>query len=149
MPFFGQGIEWAIRPFQLREAILQRMIDRRPPAAEGGTANIRWGAQSTFGFKEGDWALGPEVTVIYPDPDPPENPEEFPEAVTLDFQEESREETEERRVENPDDPDQYVMVKDVTVIVFSGPDLRPPDMVGREGRQSKLYYRYTFTPPEE
>lgn len=146
---YGQGIEYAIRPFSRRDAVLQRLIDRRPPEADPSLPNIRWGRPSTFGFsKSGGWAPAPPVTIIYPEPDP-ETPEEVPEEITIDFVETTREETEERRVENPDDPDQYVMVKDVTVIVFKGPDLRPSETVGREGRQPFIYYRYTFTPPEE
>lgn len=149
MPFLGPGIEWAIRPFEHRDAVLQRLIDRRPPEADSGEANIRWGAPSTFGFQKGNIGIGPEVIINWPDPEDPEEPDEAPEEVTLDFTEVARTETEERRVENPDDEDQYVMVKDVSVIVFSGPDLRPETMLGRGGRQNKIYYRYTFDPPSE
>lgn len=144
---FGQGMEWAIRPFAGRDAAIQRLVDRRPPEADGSAANIRWGKPSGFGFSPGGFGIV-TTTVIYPTPDP-DDPDSVPEDITLDFTEVSREETDEIRIENPDDEDQYVMVKDVTVIVFEGPDIRPDSMVGDEGRQTKIFYRYTFTPPSE
>lgn len=148
MAFFGGGFEWAVRPFAQRDSILQRYIDSRPPEADNELANIRWGAKSTFGFRKGSYVTAPGVHVTFP-PDEPETPDESPEEITLDFTEVSREETEERRVENPDDSEQYVNVKDVTVWLAEGPDIRPDSMLGPEGRRSKIYWRFTFTPPEE
>lgn len=145
----GPAIEWAFSPYVERDNVLQRYVDSRPPENLDDEANIRWGATSTFGFESGaGFGEAPTVTVTYPpteDDTDPENPAD----IYVDFEEvqELREETE-VRVENPDDSEQYVMVKNVDVIVFEGPDLRPDALVGREGRQQKIRYRYTLHTPE-
>jgi len=145
--FFGQTVEWSVNPFAGRDRVLQRYVNSRPPENPDAEANIRWGGKSTWQFVSGGGFQPHDIIVNLPESDP-DTPEEAPEEITLDFDEVTREETE-VRVENPDDADQYVIVKNVDVIVFKGPDLRPPELIGREGRQQEIYYRYTLHTPEE
>lgn len=147
--FLG-GIEWGPST-AARDAVLQRFVDSRPPEREDDEADIRWGAKSTWQFQDEGEFQSNRVTIVRNFPDRPEDEEELEaKEVVVDFAEvpELRQETE-VRVENPDDSEQYVIVKNVDVIVFEGPDLRPQDLIGEEGRQDRVYYRYTLTTPEE
>jgi hypothetical protein len=157
MAFFGGGI---VFPSFGRDQILQRYVAARPPENQDAEANIRWGKKSTWQFKRspsteqptdialvegsttGDRRPALAPTVTYPEEEP-ETPDDTSEKIVVDFIEVARD-VEEVRVENPEDSDQYVIVENTTVILFKGPDLRPPDLIGKEGRQQAIYYRYTF-----
>lgn len=95
----------------ISERRLQKRISRVPPENEDLEANIRWGTGGTtpevvpwnfITFDEGD--------------EEPEDPE--PEEQTITYDEVSRE-TEDIRVESPDDPEIYVMVTRIKTITFS------------------------------
>lgn len=115
---FGGSFEWVVRPFEKRDAALQRFIDSRPPEADQGDANIRWGKKSTFGFGvAGGFVIAPNVNVIYPPDEEDEDPQQPPRqhnTVAID--------TEDVRVENPDDSSQYLIEQRIKSIVFSNPD---------------------------
>lgn len=146
--FLAGGIEWAIRPFQQAEGVLARIVAQRPPVDEDAEANLRWGKESDFDEPVRGGLIGTTVTITYPD-FPPDDPEDVPpETQVLEFEEISRE-SETVRVENPDDEDQYVMVKRALVSLLQGPDIRPDSQVGTEGRQPFIYVRVTWKNEEE
>ena len=135
------GLEKAIEPadrFASANRYLQRIVDSRPPPKEAAEANIRWGASSSFGFKDADQFIYPTHRVNFP---PDKDDEEFLSVAEISFSEEVRQTTE-KRVENPEDSEQYVIVEVIDSITFSGPDLRPDSMVGKEGRQGFVLYTF-------
>ena len=92
----------------------ERIAAKRPPESDA-EANIRWGAASRFEIlrKADQVATDPRsVSVDYPVPPPEEEEEqgEPPQRVTLTF-DLTPTSTEEVRVENPDDSEQYVIVQ--------------------------------------
>lgn len=112
---------------ELRKKRDQRVYTK-PPRGETGEASIRWGAQSDFNYSPGVTQSGAGFT-LKPDENPTQ-PTNRPREII--WSEVSRR-TQRKRVENPDDPDQYVIVARITQIVFSTPQgnvkmiLRPPD----------------------
>lgn len=117
MGALGVGYEWAIRSGG-RDEILQRFRDRAIQRPEDEPeASICWGRPSTFGREEPQ-AIVPSIIVNFP-----ELNDEEDEAID-EWQEIERQETDEIRIENPDDSDQYVMVVDVVSMLFQRPDGR-------------------------
>ena len=93
------------------ERRLQKRISRVPPENEDLAANVRWGSGGTTP-EPVPWNF---ITFDEDDAEP-EEPE--PEEQTITYDEVSRE-TEDIRVENPDDPEIYVMVTRIKTITFS------------------------------
>ncbi len=89
---------------------------RATPGAED-EADIRWGAAGFEQF-ESSGLQQENFSVTIQDPEEDEPP---PEKVTLEFTEIKRNVTP-VRVENPDDPEQFVMVERIDDITFDGPD---------------------------
>ena len=129
------------------QRILERLVLAKPPESDAD-ANIRWGKPSDFDLVGGgSGRQQPTITIIWPpDPECDETGssttnnscvqtltpacEEAP--VFNTFTEVCRI-TEDVRVENPDDSDQYVIVQRIKQIVFQG--------------GSGSYYVYTLNPP--
>ena len=118
-------MEEITRPFGEAQILIDRLKALRPVSGEEeGEAIIRWGAKASFNIQIDD-ATGISIN-LEEGQDPP------PEKKTIEFTELERE-TDEVRVENPDDPEQFVMVARITSITFDGPDgicrrfnLKPP-----------------------
>lgn len=107
------------------EAIVQRLLERVPPRAVAGTPNLRWGKPSTF-KSAGFGAVKPptpiEITIIWPDGGEDDDNEDPPPGVIFrDYYEVSRA-TEDIRIENPDDSEDWVMFSRTNSITFQGPD---------------------------
>lgn len=99
----------------LSDDVLQRLALLRPPVTPG-EAQIRWGRPSKFQINEPEQPSEINYTTIVTGgggvvTDPP------PGTVLIEYDEYSRVE-EEVRVENPDDPQQYVIVARITRIIF-------------------------------
>ncbi|WP_027037873.1 hypothetical protein [Mesorhizobium ciceri] len=100
------------------EDVLKRALARVP--AEGdGEAHFRFGGPSSFTLTQPDAKSNPGTTVTWPDDG---NQDDEPKDIhIIEFDEVSRC-WETIRVENPDDAEQYVMVRNTTRIVFLGRD---------------------------
>lgn len=107
-------IEVLVRPFQASDRILAR---RRPKEVEpeNEDATITWGRAANFNLT----ATDSFTTIIINDGDEPDEPEEPPSALVWT---ETYRATEDVRVENPDDSEQYVVVQRIREIWFVGPD---------------------------
>ncbi len=122
---FGAGAE----PNARAQRILDRLVALRPVLDEDLVAVSRWGAPSRFDFIEPE-QTNPTVSVVLPE-DPecedsilrPFSPDSCSEegVPILEYDEIDRIETI-VRVENPDDPDQFVMVARIDNILFQGPN---------------------------
>lgn len=102
------------------EAALQKLREARPVEDPDAEANLRWGAASDFSSvsPSGRFVPYPYGAVNYP-PDPDEDDEE--DERIEDWDEEKRT-TSTKRIENPDDADQYVIVEVIDSIVFKRPN---------------------------
>jgi CRISPR/Cas system CMR subunit Cmr4 (Cas7 group RAMP superfamily) len=115
--------------------VLQRFVERaekrRPPVDDSGVADLRWGEPSRFSLVQAEAPTNPSMNVVVGGGNGGEE-EIPPEAVIYDYDEVQRQE-EEIRVENPDDPDDYVIEARSLSITF----------VGRtDGRYIRLNLRY-------
>lgn len=100
------------------DGVLKRALSLVKPD-EGGDAHFRFGKAARFQAVTPDKITNPGATVIWPkDNDPDNEPKEI---HLIEYDEVSRC-WETIRVENPDDPDQYVMVRNTIRIVFLGRD---------------------------
>lgn len=110
-------LERAVRPYQIYDVTPEAPAKpKRLLPGHDTEAYIEWGTTSNFSSssdnedpvdsKKQGGTTGFEVV--------PEEDEEFDNTFT-----ESSRDTEEIRVENPDDPDAYVMVERITMITFS------------------------------
>lgn len=109
-----------------RQSALERVLAEakaRIPATDDTEAHFRFGKPATFTPPE--QKTGPTVTTTFPD-DGQDQTDAPPEAVITDYDEIARKE-ETIRVENPDDAEQYVMVKRCTV--WLGQNRRTGDYV--------------------
>lgn len=104
----------------LSEDVLKRLAARRPVVDDSGEADFRFGGPSKFTAVTPAQPTNPSHSVIVGGGDDGED-EVPPEAVLLVFNEVQKQ-TEDVRVENPDDPDQYVIVRRRLWSVFLGPD---------------------------
>lgn len=112
---FGVGIEWTIRPYAAAEDLLQKVVAARPLPDPDAVANIRWGKPSTFGFLGGNFQTRVTHVTYWTDPDDDDDAE-------IPVWEEIAQDVEDVRVENPDDPEQYVIERRRTASVFKRPD---------------------------
>lgn len=111
---------------------------RRPDELEENVVHARWGgegASSFTGDRDGD---GFHVRVTFGGRPPPPDPD--PEPSVLVFEEVSREETEPIRVENPENTENWVAVRDIkSWTCLPAPELqRPADET----------WQFVFHPPE-
>lgn len=100
------------------DAVLKRALSKVKPD-EGGEAHFRFGKASRFTAVTPDPRTNPSVEIIWP---PDEEKEDEPKEVHIIEYDEVFRQTETIRVENPDDSEQYVMVKNVLRIIFQGRD---------------------------
>lgn len=127
-PLLTRGsVAETVRGFTAPELLLQRLVKQRPKDGEESAAEAIWGKPSNF--QVADINNGSEVTedtvVIWPDDQG--NFSTSP-VVTINFTEVDKE-TEDVRIENPDDSEQYVIVRRRKTTTLKGPDLRPKDMM--------------------
>ena len=124
------------------DEVLQRFIERaekrRPPVDDSGEADLRWGEPSRFTLTEADAPTNPSFTVGGGGPGGDEVPDPEEEGITvLDFDEIDRTFYPDKiRIENPDDPNDYVMVQDTASILFLG-------------RADGIYRRFNFKAQSE
>lgn len=111
LPSFG--MDAALRAAQAEE-VLQKFITLRPPKDEVNEASYRFGQASRFDVLDqpDPEDTGLDVVVRQPDDEP---------LLITVYNEVSRQ-VSEVRVENPDDPEQYVMVQRIESIIFSRDD---------------------------
>ncbi|RWQ12328.1 hypothetical protein [Mesorhizobium sp.] len=115
------------------ENVLKRALAKVKPE-ESGDAHFRFGKPSRFTLTTPEQRTNPGSTVTWP-PDDPNDPQDG--IVVLDFDEVDRKFFEEKiRIENPDDPEQFVMVQDTEAILFVG-------------RADGIYRRFNFKPQSE
>ncbi|MDX8513519.1 hypothetical protein [Mesorhizobium captivum] len=101
------------------DAVLKRALSKVKPD-EGGEAHTRFGKASRFTQVTPDPRTQPSVEIIWP-PDEEDKEDEPKEVHIIEYDEVFRK-TETIRVENPEDSEQYVMVKNVLRIIFVGRD---------------------------
>ncbi|TCN30350.1 hypothetical protein [Sinorhizobium americanum] len=109
---FGAGYGWNNSPDDGRgERFLARLLARKPSEDEDAEAHVRWGKPSRFvQAMRGTQKFLPTIEIVNW-PDFPDEGEEEEQPV-LDWQElAGTRVTSDVRVENPDDPDQYVIVQ--------------------------------------
>ncbi|MER9937406.1 hypothetical protein [Mesorhizobium sp. M0088] len=100
------------------DGVLKRALSKVKPD-EGGDAHFRFGKAARFQAVTPDARTNPGATVIWPNDNDPDN--EPKETHIIEFDEVYRC-WETIRVENPDDAEQYVMVRNITRIIFLGRD---------------------------
>lgn len=101
------------------QAVLNKALARIPPQGDG-EAHFHFGGPSSFTLTQPDQQTNPGATVTWP-PDDSNKDDEPKEIHIIEYDEVFRS-TEKIRVQNPDDPEQYVMVKSTLRIVFQGRD---------------------------
>lgn len=101
----------------LSEEVLKKLAARRPPVDDSGEADFRFGAPSNFTLIEPEKPTNPRVIVNTGGGDDEEPIP--PEAQVLVFTEVYKE-TEEVRVENPEDEEDYVIVRRRIYSIFLG-----------------------------
>lgn len=116
----------AVRGFTAAELLLQRLVKQRPADGEESAAEAIWGKPSNFQVADINelGTVNEGTVVVWPD----DQGTFVTPITTINFEETERTVTT-VRVENPDDSDQYVMVKRVETITFKGPDLRPKELL--------------------
>lgn len=105
----------------LSEEVLKALAARRPPVDDSGEADFRFGAPSRFSLIEPEKPTNPNVSIIVGGGGSEEEEEVPPEAQVLVYNEVYKE-TEEVRVENPDDPEDYVIIRRRIYSIFLGQD---------------------------
>lgn len=109
------SVENWVRPFVSIESFRTPRVPLAPPPVEP-EAFIRFGGQSHFTFNDTFREVAGGGTIIKPDDDPDGDKE-------VVYSETGRS-THDKRVENPDDPDQFVVVKVIDSMKFNGPGAR-------------------------
>ncbi|MEK9752502.1 MAG: hypothetical protein VW338_04725 [Rhodospirillaceae bacterium] len=131
----GFQIEPLVRPFETgnpyADKLVNRLIARRPGPSDG-EASLRWGGPSRFEARAPEY---PTITITGGSDD--QDVIDELDVPTLEFEEHERT-VSEIRVENPDDPDQYVMVERIETITWRGPDLRPAEELARHAQANGI-----------
>ncbi|TIW11296.1 MAG: hypothetical protein E5V66_14120 [Mesorhizobium sp.] len=96
--------------------VLKRALAKVKPD-EGGEAHFRFGKASRFTLTSPEQKTQPGVNVSWPDDG---NQDDEPKDIHIIEYDEVSRCWETIRVENPDDPEQYVMVRNTTRVVFVG-----------------------------
>lgn len=100
------------------DSVLKRALSKVKPD-EGGEAHFRFGKASRFTAVTPDQKANPGVSVTWPDDN---NQDDEPKEVHIAEYDWVSRCWEDIRVENPDDPEQWVEVRNVFRIVFQGRD---------------------------
>ncbi|TGQ69511.1 hypothetical protein EN829_015075 [Mesorhizobium sp. M00.F.Ca.ET.186.01.1.1] len=98
--------------------VLKRALSRVKPD-DGGEAHFRFGKASRFTAVTPEQRTQPGATVTWPDDG---NQDDEPKEIHIIEYDEVSRCWETIRVENPDDSEQYVMVRNTTRVVFVGRD---------------------------
>lgn len=115
----GMWMERMVRPFDGAQRVLQRAIDSRPPERDNSDTDIRWGAASRFEISHPEQPTNPSVVVGGGSTGPDEEPATPPGILVFT---EVEKYVEEVRIENPEDPEQYVDTTRRVWSLFLGPD---------------------------
>lgn len=144
------GFERVVRPNVTLESHLR---DRTPAPVEvpEQEAEIRWGKPSSFQFSTTN--IPPTNgggIIVRPGGGDDDNPDEGPQQVTITFEEIPQLTiTEDVRIENPDDAQQYVIESRILDIQFLAPPELPDAITGlHDGSISELLTRYVLKPRE-
>ena len=118
----------------------------KPAEVPEQEAEIRWGKASNFQWSvTNPPATGGGGVTVRPNDDDEEEGEPGP--TTLEFDETART-TENIRVENPSDSEQYVIVQRINDITFRGPaDFANALIALRDGTISELLFKYILHHP--
>lgn len=98
--------------------LLAKLLASRVKPGEGGEASATWGGPSQFVLPDGIDQDSSGLTVNIEEPEKTDPP---PEVQVLEFTEVQRN-VSEKRIENPDDPEDFVDVEVIDDITFAGPD---------------------------
>ncbi|WP_217577315.1 hypothetical protein [Mesorhizobium sp. GbtcB19] len=118
----GRGVikfESITRP-SAGERVLQEALARVPPVDNSGDADFSIGGPSSFTVTQPEKKTNPGVHYNFPPDD--NNPDDEPKEVHIVEYDEYCRSWETNRVENPDDPEQYVMDDNVLRVIFIGRD---------------------------
>jgi len=113
----------------LSDEVLQRLALMRPPVVNG-VSEIRWGKPSDFDITTPNQPTQPSYTSVTVNMGTSPQPDDI---VLYTYNEVWRQESD-VRVENPDDPEQYVMVARTESIIF-------------ESQDDGFYLQFNFTNP--
>lgn len=125
-------IEKIVRPFVYDSPLSKQAVARRTNTTPDDDATLTWGNTQAFNFKQ----LGINIEIVNDDNPNEDEPVAGEAEKYYDFQEFSRE-TEDVRVENPSDAEQYVIVQRITEIVFRGPPEGPH-------HETQTFWRFTI-----
>jgi hypothetical protein len=101
------------------ERVLQAALARVPPVDNSGEADFSIGGPSSFTITDPEKNTNPSVTYHWPDDG---NKDDEPKEIHIAEYDEVSRCWETIRVENPEDSEQYVMVRNSTRVVFVGRD---------------------------
>lgn len=113
--------------FKSEQVKRDQRVFTKPPRPDLAETGLCWGKPSDFPYTPSSGWGGTGFTVQ--SPPNPNNPNNAPGEITWN---EVKRKTEDKRVENPDDEDQYVIVARIKEITFSTPQgnvkmvLKPP-----------------------
>lgn len=114
-----------VRESETPEALLKRLVDAVPPEPKDAEAHDRFGKPTPIEFLPPVDGAGmgraPEIerSIKFPDKQQDEEDQKEPDKPVFEFREVKRKTTT-KRIENPNDSQQYVMVEVIDEIVFDG-----------------------------
>jgi hypothetical protein len=118
----GPSAESLVRDAGYADDVLARFIaaaEARRPVEDEGPADLRWGKPSKFNVLAGGGGSVDNIDYVLNggggDDEPP------PEVPVLEYTEIDKS-TSDHRIENPDDPEQYVIVRRRAWSLFEGPE---------------------------
>ncbi|RWG54855.1 MAG: hypothetical protein EOQ64_18910 [Mesorhizobium sp.] len=102
------------------ERVLQAALAKVPPVDNSGDADFSFGGPSRFTVTQPEQRTNPSVTYEFPPEDDKKDDE--PKDIHIVEYDEYCRSSETNRIENPDDPEQYVMDKNTLRVIFIGRD---------------------------
>ncbi|MDK1386386.1 hypothetical protein QN224_13300 [Sinorhizobium sp. 8-89] len=119
MGFGGGGLSLnPLADHDAGERFLARLLARKPAEDQDAEAHVRWGKPSEFVAAMRGQQYLPHVNIVNW-PEFPEGGEDDQPQPVLDWQEiPGTRQTSDVRVENPDDPEQYVIVQRTEAAIF-------------------------------
>ncbi|RUU09154.1 hypothetical protein EOD10_25915 [Mesorhizobium sp. M7A.T.Ca.TU.009.01.3.2] len=96
------------------DGVLKRALSKVKPD-EGGDAHFRFGKASRFTLTTPEQQTNPGSSVTWPPDDPVNDPQDGITIIDYDYIDRA---VEKLRVENPDDPEQWVEIERITKIMF-------------------------------
>jgi hypothetical protein len=112
------GARFSIIASNNGDRVLKRALSRIKPD-EGGDAHIRFGKASRFSVVTPDKPTNPGMNIQWPDDG---NKDDEPKEIHIAEYDEVSRCWVTKRIENPDDPDQYVMARFATRVVLVSRD---------------------------